>query len=444
MQFKRFIDRTIVLITFSLFLSLAEASELLDKAEQLINQQKPNEAYELLFAEYEQHAGTPRFDLLLGIAALNAGEPTQSVFALERVLAVEPQNARARAELARAYFEMGENEAARDEFNEVKNKGLPESIAGSIDKYLSAIDSRMGAQRTRIDSFISGTLGYDSNVNSATDTSTVAIPAFGNLQFTLDNTGRELDSGFFSLGAGTFFSTPFMDKDNLRIFGGLNLNERITFNESDFRTRSLNAQAGLRYQQGKNAFVGSLNGQKYYLDGDSNRDLFGANAQWLHAASERTQYSVFASMATQRFPDQRSRNVNQYSGGVGIVHAFAREGEPVLYASLSGGTDKEQRAARTDIGKNFLNLRVGGQYTLNEKMVLQASASYQYSKYGGDDPLFLKERSDDFFILRTGLVYTLVKGWTVRPEIQYSNNSSNIVINDFDRWQTFVTVRNQF
>ena len=185
-------------------------------------------------------------------------------------------------------------------------------------------------------------------------------------------------------------------------------------------------------------------GQKYYLGGEENRDLAGINLQWLHTTSERTQYSLFTSFAVQRFPDQNVRNVDQFTGGVGIVHALAREGDPIVYASLSGGTDEEQRDSRPDIGRTFLNLRVGGQYTLSEKMTLQGSASYQYSNYGGDDPLFLIDRSDDFFLLRAGLVYNLIKGWTVRPEIQYSSNNSNIVINDFDRWQTFVIVRNQF
>ncbi len=429
------------LIAFSFF---AHASELLNDAEQLIKQNKSEQAYELLFAVYEEHAGTPRFDLLLGIAALNAGHPTQAVFALERVLALEPDNDWARAELARAYYEMGENEAAKEEFTEVKGKELPGSMASTIDKYLTAIDLRLGSQRTRIDVYIDATAGYDSNVNSATDTSLVAIPAFGNLQFTLDNSGRELDSGFLSLGAGTFFSTPFLEKEDVRLFGGINLRERITFSETDFKTRSLNGQVGLRYQKDKNAFIASISGQKYWLGGDENRDLLGVNLQWLHSYSEFTQVSLFGTVNTQRFPGQRVRNLNQYTGGIGIVHALQRKGDPIIFASLSGGTDAELRGSRPDIGKTFISLRVGGQYTLNEKLVMHGSVSYQRSDHGGLDPLFLIERDDDFVLLRTGLVYSWFAGWTIRPEIQFSNNNSNIVINDFDRWQTLVTVRNQF
>lgn len=41
----------------------------------------------MLFAQHEQHPGTPDFDLLPGIAALDSGHPSQAFFAFERVLA---------------------------------------------------------------------------------------------------------------------------------------------------------------------------------------------------------------------------------------------------------------------------------------------------------------------------------------------------------------------
>ena len=94
--------RMLVFFVLATSFSVVQANDLLKQAQQLINQEKSGQAYALLLAEYESHAGSPQFDLLLGIAALNAGEPTQAVFALERVLALEPENARARAELARA------------------------------------------------------------------------------------------------------------------------------------------------------------------------------------------------------------------------------------------------------------------------------------------------------------------------------------------------------
>lgn len=432
-----------VLLMFGLAAGV-RADDLLQHAEQLLAGKKAAEAYDLLIAEAQQRAGSPDFDLLLGMAALDAGHPTQAVFALERVLAVEPDNARARAELARAYFQMGENEAAKQEFTTVRQQTLPPELTKAVDSYLSAIEGRFASARTRIDVFIEGAAGYDSNVNGATDQSQIAIPALGNLIFTLDNSGREQDSGFFELGAGTFFSTPFQGRQDLKIFGGINLNERITPGAIDFRTRFADGQVGLHYTLDQDAFLVSAQGQRFYIGGNPNRDQLGSTVQWLHTYSERTQFSVFGQYAAQRFPGQGVRDVDQWSGGVGFVHAMARQGDPIIFASAFAGTDAERDDLRDDIGRTFVGMRVGGQYSLDEKKLLLGSVSYQYSRYGAPDPLFLERRKDNFVLVRAAMKYALTKHWSLSPEFQYSLNSSTLVINDFDRWQAFVTIRNDF
>lgn len=439
----RYLRVLLAAFTLCLFTSV-HADDLLARAQRLIDEKKSGEAFELLHAQVERRAGTPDYDLLLGIAALDSGKPTQAVFALERVLVVDPGNARARAELGRAYFEMGENEAARQEFTETRRQILPPSITRAVDEYLTAIEARFATARRRIDVFIEAAAGYDSNVNSAADQSTVAVPAFGNLIFTLDDSGREQDSGFFELGAGMLFSSPFLNRSDLRIFGSADLHERVTVHEQDFRTRIANGLVGLRLTRDRNAFLVSLLGQHFALDGDRNREQGGAQVQWLHAYSDRTQFSLFGQFAAQRFPEQTVRHVNQYSGGAGFVHVMDRAGDPIVYASAFAGSDDELRDSRPDIGRWFAGLRVGGQYTWDEKITLLGNVSYQYSRYGADDPLFLERRRDDFVFVRAGLNYALNKNWSVRPEVQYSMNDSTLPINDFDRWQTFITVRNQF
>lgn len=422
----------------------ARADALLDYARHLLDQGKAKLAYRILNDQLQQRAGSPDYDLLLGIAALNAGEPTRAVFALERVLSVQPDNARARAELARAYYQMGENKAAQQEFTSLKKRKLPPSVARTIDKYLSLIEGRLVATGTRINVYIQGAVGYDSNVNSATDTSNVAIPAFGNLIFTLDKTGRSLDSSFFSLGVGTTFSTPFHGREDLRIIGGLHFHQRIDYDETDFSPRVLDGQTGVRYAWGDNAFVASLQGQKYYLGPQDYRDLAGGSLQWLRNFGRRTQFSLFGQIAVQRFPDQQIRDVNQYTGGVGVVHAFAIPGDPVLYASVFAGTDVQLKSSRDDLGRNFAGVRMGGEYPLGGHLTVVGNFTYQYSRYGGDDPLFLKRRRDHFIFARAGLVYQLDKHWSLRPEIQYSRIDSTLPINSFHRWQPFITIRNQF
>src|ERR1051325_6517870 len=108
-----FVARVVALCALAAACSLAFADELTDRAKRLLNQRQAKQAYELLLPQEGARAGDPEFDYLLGIAALDAGAPERAVFALERVLAVQPNNHVARAEIARAYLALGEREAAR-------------------------------------------------------------------------------------------------------------------------------------------------------------------------------------------------------------------------------------------------------------------------------------------------------------------------------------------
>ena len=431
-------------ILFWLYSTCLYAEDLLQQADKLLSEHRAEEAYTLLMAESEHYAGTPEFDLRLGIAALDSGHPTRAVFSLERVLALQPDNARARAELARAYFEMGENEAAKAEFTAVREQSLPESVAESIDKYLSAIEARFASARTRFDVYIQGALGYDSNANSAVDASQIAIPAFGNLLFNINPSGRETGSGFFELEAGMILATPFLNRDDLHIISKASINEHVTFTEPGFRTATADGQLGLRYARGKNAFLGSVVAEKFRFGGSDNRNQAGVNGQWLYSFNQRTLLSLTGQFLTQRFPLQKVRNVNQLSGSAGIVHALAWESQPVVFANVFGGKDYELNGLRPDIGRNFFGGRVGGQFNWNKRAMVLGSFGYQYSRYGGLDPLFGKRRRDHFIFMRAALEYTLTHSWTLTPEIQYSRNDSSLAINEYDRWQAFVTIRNLF
>jgi len=92
------------------------ADELTDKAKGLLAAGKGAEAYQLLEPAESARAGNVEFDFLLGLAALESGQNTRAVFALERVLAMDPNNVRARAEIARAYLALGETQTAAQEF----------------------------------------------------------------------------------------------------------------------------------------------------------------------------------------------------------------------------------------------------------------------------------------------------------------------------------------
>ncbi|HHJ35027.1 MAG TPA: tetratricopeptide repeat protein, partial [Gammaproteobacteria bacterium] len=98
---------------------------ILSQAKALHQAGKAQQAYQLLQSNADEYAGTFEYDYLLGQAAIDAGQPLEAVFALERVLDQHPDFAPARAELAKAYFLIGENEAAKAEFSRAQKADMP-------------------------------------------------------------------------------------------------------------------------------------------------------------------------------------------------------------------------------------------------------------------------------------------------------------------------------
>ena len=250
--------RALVLVLCTVFLGLGypvKADETLTRAKQLIDQRQAPAAYELLKPLEEARSGEPDFDYLLGLAALDSGMPLEAVFALERVIDIMPDHGPARAELARAYLGLGETEDARKEFEKVRAMDLPRDVSQRIDQYLSGIDLYEDATRTRFRPYVLTGFGYDSNVNSATDNSRVAVPALGGLEFLLGGSSREFDSAVWNVGAGMAFTSPLDAARGLSLYGSIDLDHRMTFEDSDFTGNSYGGQLGFAKKHGQHRIV---------------------------------------------------------------------------------------------------------------------------------------------------------------------------------------------
>ncbi len=107
--------RTALFAAALLAAGAAQADAVTDNARALLDKGDAKSAFALLEPLEPQRAGDPEYDFLLGLAALEVGKNTNAVFALERVLAVDPNHVRARAEIARAYLALGETKTAKQE-----------------------------------------------------------------------------------------------------------------------------------------------------------------------------------------------------------------------------------------------------------------------------------------------------------------------------------------
>ncbi|HHJ34944.1 MAG TPA: DUF560 domain-containing protein, partial [Gammaproteobacteria bacterium] len=254
----------------------------------------------------------------------------------------------------------------------------------------------------------------------------------------------EADSSVGLLQGGGRFSHAI--KQDIKVYGSADLRWYEAFDESDFSTQIVDGVIGLHFLQGQNQYRVSLVGQVFALDGSANRKLLGLNGQWQRTIDAANQFTLFGQYASLRFPDASRQNVDQISVGATWLHAFASSYQPITYLTGYYGDESEQTtiAGSKFIGREYFGLRAGVRFKTSSRLSWSGVLTYQQSEHGGVNPLFGKTREDDFINVVLGADYLFNGGWSLRPEILYSDNNSNLEINSYDRLRALITARKEF
>lgn len=416
--------------------------KLLRDAGEFIRSGKAAEAYELLEPEQAKRAGDPEYDYLLGIAALDSGKPTLAIFALERVLAVQPQHLQARAEIARAYFVSGEKAAAKQEFEAVQSRNPPEAVKATIQKFLDAINQGQDGKGTLLSAYLDVSIGNDSNVNSATASNQVAIPAFGGAIATLDASGVETRDSFATVSGGA--NVRHALSPDWQVFGGANINLRGNSSRRVFNTGGIDGNVGLNLTSAEDSYSAALQVQSFNIDNKRYRDGAGMTLQWQRDLKNSSQASGFLQFTDLKYPDQSVRDARRYVLGAAYAGVMSGDPAPAVYAGLYAGKEKEKQSGVPFLGHKLYGVRAGGELRVGAQTSLFSSLSVESRSYGGEDPIFLVTRKDTQADLKLGIHHVMDKFWTLTPQFAYTKNKSNIIINDYKRSIFSIGLRRDF
>lgn len=422
--------------------ALAVEDDLVMQADRLLKGGKAQKAYTLLLPHQSERAGDPDYDYRLGMAALDSGKPNEAIFALERVLAVKPDHLQARAEIARAYLAVGETATSKQEFETVKAQNPPTEVNATIQKFLDAIEKATAGERTTMKGYLEAAVGTDSNINSATGSNQIAIPAFGGAIATLSANGVKLYDNFASAAGGFNVRHPFSPV--WAVFGGANFNQRTNLSKALFDTQSLDGNLGVSLTKGDDSYSAALQLSNFDVGNNRYRDASGLTAQWMRSLNNSSQVSAYLQYTELRYPGQNVRDADRTVLGVAYARALGGFYTPVVYAGVYAGQEKERQSNVPYLGHNPYGVRAGGEMKINPKTRLFGSASLESRNYGGQEPLFLVGRKDAQTDLRVGLGYIPAPSWMVTPQLSYTRNSSNIVINDYDRTAFSISLRRDF
>lgn len=440
--------------------AIEEYEKLLHDADLLLKNGKPSDAYRLLEPLEFDRSGEVRFDYLIGIAALDSGKPDKATLAFERVLAVDANFAGARMEMARAYYQLGDLSRAKTEFETVSKQNPPEAARATIQKYLDAITAQQTVKQTRYSAYVEGGLGYDDNVNNSTSQLQISVPYFNNAAFTLSPTNRKTSDNFYSVATGGEINHNL--NANWGLYAGADIRQRGNHFQNNFNTLNLDGRAGVTFTEGANIFrAGGVAGVFYLgqavggfndLTQAYNRDSSGYNVDWRHVFSPNNQASVFAQLGRHRFRDaaMKVNDFDQTALGTGWLHILT-DGS-ILFGSLflaneddvAPITSTNPTGGRVDGNKRTQGLRAGVQTAIREDTDLFANFGLQSGLYDKTNVLFLCNRYDRLLDMSAGANWHWNKDWTLRPQLNYSRNDSNIVIYKYDRMDVSLNLRRDF
>ncbi len=416
----------------------------LDHLSELVRTGNVQQAYAFaqpLLAEFE---GDPLFDLNFGTAAIDSGQVAEGVFALERVVMTQPRNWRARLELARGYFLLGEDARARREFNLVlDNADPPPPVAANIQRFLDAIRLRESRYTTTATAYVELGLGYTDNVNSAPTSAEIFTPLLGTLTLAPENTSQ--DDVVTSLAFGGQVNHPIAP--GIALFGLLDVSANHHPDHDEFNTAAFSGQAGVSWRREVDRYRLSLLAQHFMVDGDAYRNMLGLNGEWTRIISPQTELTTFGTYAEFDYPDQPIRDSSQYTVGLTLQHRMTGRYQPLFYGTLFGGqerADERSNTAKALAERDMYGVRIGGQWILASDLVANVSLATQRSDYKGEQILFLASREDSNTSIDVGTTWLIDRNWRVKGNLTYTRNESNIDLYEYERTQGMISVRYEY
>lgn len=419
----------LVCMTLAAMFTLPLAAAPADDIKLLLEQGKPEDAYRMALRTPGE-AGKPAFDFHYGIAAINAGKPSEGVLALERYLLNFPDSAVARLELARGYYLLGDDGRARDEFEATLATNPPANVAKVVREYLAAIAARESRHKTTFSASVEIGGGHDSNVQSGVSDPNITLPIFGAV--TLTDSAVATRDRFSNVVLAGRVSVPVRPRWTAFAQIGADLKqyrEADTYNQNTF-----SASGGFSVTQGTGLYRLTLGKTRQTLDNSRYRDTLAAGVDYGRQLGANGVFTFGTQIALFEYAGINAiRNANYYSLQSGYRHLLTSDWRTELDFNLSVAREDNTTDGLKNLSRDLWGGRTGIGLSPFSAWNFGFGATYLKSDYRAEDPLLLVTRRDKYAAFDFSATYTINQAWSVRAEYTASRNKSNLPLYEYRR-----------
>lgn len=409
------------------------APDALTTIKELVAQGQFGRAYEQAVASEARYEGNPEFDFYYGMAALESSYFPEAIFAFERVVFAQPDNLRVRLELGRAHFLAGNYAAAEREFQRVQTRNPPPAVAANIATFLERIEIARRSQRREIGGWIDARVGNDSNINSATDTATIATP-LGN--FDLVDDGREQDDSFMRWEVAGVWKEP-LTKDSMFDVSA-RWQQKDNFDDDTFDLGVGVVEAGYGRTLESSRYRVGVRLQNVVLEDDRFQNGYGLTGSWDLSIAQNWIVSLSGAVTALRYAGDHVRDTDQYLGSATLIRPQGNFMHSLgIYGALEPARDDDRGDHN---GRSFYGLLYGVQY-LSDDWQPYLRLGVQDVEHDEDHPVFAEQRDDRTLTATIGSRLSLGDDLQLTGEATWTDVDSNLEVFEYQRFLVEMGIR---
>jgi len=402
-------------------------TDVIEAAQSALQQGDAQRAYTLLAEQEASYAGNVDYDYWFGLSAVRAGKPARATFALERVVAEQPNHAGARVELAAAWLQLGQRDAAADQLDRVERMNPPPQVQEQLDALNRELNRQARSeQQRRNGGFVGIEYGDDDNVGSWPE----GLEFFPG--FKLD----VIDSAYMAVKGGYWHRFDVAADQKLTVAANALLRRNDEDDAEQFDQDYVNARVEwARDLDGRNEIAAALDLATLRLDGEDYYLLYGLSGEWRRKMSDKTKLTAGAQLRQFDFDiDQYDYMLTRLLAR--ISHRPAPRWELGVDVTVDYEASDEGRAGGDAL---VYGLAANGWYQLVPKHRVGAQLGYSRIAYSADyrlgEALTLETGSRDDDRLNAALLYDWFPGqrWQVRAQAQYRDQSSSLETFTYDQ-----------
>jgi hypothetical protein len=410
--------------------ALASAAPV-DQLRELVRKGRAAQAY----AEGKRMAATaadPEFAYYFGVAAIESGHAGEGVLALERYLAQFPDDDRARFDLGRGYYALGDPLRAREAFESVLGHQPTPDRRATIERFLDAIQSQSSRDAGASGAYVELGAGQDSNAVAATGATAPEAPLLDGLLPV--PAGARRTAGLLLAGAGARYARPLAGALSLEAGARYQGRYRLDSFDRQLDQDALGGYGELDLIDGRNLYRARLSYSALTADDARYRNLAALGGEWRRQMDELNSLSLYAQYADLAYPASPATDSNLYALGAGWRRAFVQRYLPVVEVEALYAREKSAASpVRDELSRNLYSLRARVSASPWPRWALSGGVSYTGSRYDAPEPALSLVRGDDTYGLDAGLSYRWTRQLTLLADLLYADNRSNLAAYEYGR-----------